>query len=52
MSVCVHSNDFSDYFNYVVCMVKANDLHTYSSAVALRHTSTIFNEHLHDYHCF
>ena len=52
MSGFVHSHNIFNYFENVICPVRANNLHPYSTPVALRFTSAIFKEHFQNYACY
>ena len=50
-NVAVNPEKILDYFENVVCTVRANNLHTYSVGLALRYSSRIFVEHSKEYRC-
>ena len=51
VTVTVNPEDIFDYFENIVCLVRANNLHTYSIGLALRYSSKIFDEHSKEYRC-
>ena len=51
MSITVNPEDIFDYFENVVCPVRANNLHMYSISLVLKYSSKIFDKHSKEYHC-